>query len=203
MTARLAECLPSRRLDLWGPLGNGFPPLPAEHLIMVAGGIGQTPFMALSREYTGLRQYGSPARVVLPSKKITFCYGARSAEYLAGVEDFQTLGLDVRLATDDCSAGHHGFVTDVLKQVLTESRTQIAAGKCRVVCCGPEKMMEAVSEITHSAGVPCQVSLETPMACGIGICFTCVAKVREPDGSWDYRRTCVEGPIFDAEELVW
>jgi dihydroorotate dehydrogenase electron transfer subunit len=203
MTARLAECLPGRKLDLWGPLGNGFSPLPVEHLVMVAGGIGQTPFMALGREYLGLRRYGSPARVVPPSKKVTFCHGARRADYLAGVEDFRALGLDVRLATDDGSAGHHGFVTDVLKHVLTESRDQIAVRKCRVVCCGPEKMMEAVSEITHAAGVACQVSLETPMSCGIGICFTCVAKVKQPDGSWDYRRTCVEGPIFEAEEIVW
>ncbi len=203
MTARLASFQAGQRLDLWGPLGNGFPPLPVEQLIMVAGGIGQTPFMALGREFLGLREYGSPARVVPKSKKVTFCYGARRAEYLAGVEDFRALGLDVRLATDDGSTGHHGLVTDVLRQVLTESRNQIAARTCRVVCCGPEKMMEAVSETSHSAAVPCQVSLETPMACGIGICFTCVAKVKQPDGDWDYRRTCVEGPVFNAAEIVW
>jgi dihydroorotate dehydrogenase electron transfer subunit len=64
-------------------------------------------------------------------------------------------------------------------------------------------MMEAVAEVALRFKVPCQVSLETPMACGIGICFTCVAKVRQSDGSWDYKRTCVEGPIFDAEQIVW
>ena len=64
-------------------------------------------------------------------------------------------------------------------------------------------MMEAVSRITNEAGVPCQVSLETPMACGIGICFSCVARVRLDDGQWDYKRTCVEGPVFDAEKIVW
>ena len=63
--------------------------------------------------------------------------------------------------------------------------------------------MEAVAEIALHYQVPCEVSLETPMACGIGICFTCVAKVRQPDGTWDYKRTCVEGPVFDAEKIVW
>ncbi len=63
-------------------------------------------------------------------------------------------------------------------------------------------MMHAVSLIAEERGVPCQVSLETPMACGIGICFTCVAKVRDEQG-WDYKRTCVEGPIFDACKIDW
>jgi dihydroorotate dehydrogenase electron transfer subunit len=64
-------------------------------------------------------------------------------------------------------------------------------------------MMEAVAEIAARHGVPCQVSLETPMACGIGICFTCVAKVRDAHGEWDYKRTCVEGPVFEAGQIVW
>ena len=64
-------------------------------------------------------------------------------------------------------------------------------------------MMEAVAELCHAAAARCLVSLETPMACGIGICFSCVAKVRQPDGGWDYKRTCVEGPIFDAGKLEW
>jgi dihydroorotate dehydrogenase electron transfer subunit len=59
-----------------------------------------------------------------------------------------------------------------------------------------------VARIAREADVPCEVSLETPMACGVGICFTCVAKVRQP-GGWDYKRTCVEGPVFDAERLEW
>ncbi len=64
-------------------------------------------------------------------------------------------------------------------------------------------MMEAVAELCAGQGVPCEVSLETPMACGIGICFSCVARVRDEQGSWDYRRTCVEGPVFDAASIVW
>ena len=63
--------------------------------------------------------------------------------------------------------------------------------------------MEAVAAVAEQHRVPCQVSLETPMACGIGICFTCVAKVRDASGDWDYKRTCVEGPVFDAEAIEW
>ena len=126
------------------------------------------------------------------------CYGGRSAELLAGVEDFKQLGVDVRIATDDGSLGHHGLVTDVLSRVLAESEQE-----CQVVCCGPEPMMEAVAKVTANADVPCRVSLETPMACGIGICFTCVAKVRDDSGEWDYKRTCVDGPVFDAELIEW
>jgi dihydroorotate dehydrogenase electron transfer subunit len=62
-------------------------------------------------------------------------------------------------------------------------------------------MMAATASIARELTVPCQVSLETPMACGIGICFSCVAKIRDASGDWDYRRTCVEGPVFDAEDV--
>ena len=210
LTSRLWQLQPGQRLDVWGPLGNGFchhspltthhspGPIPTEHLIMVAGGIGQTPFLALAQEALHKKRYGDPPRDAPRALRVTFCYGARTADYLAGVEDFQRLGIDVRLATDDGSRGHRGFVTDLLKQVLAEHH-----GRPRIVCCGPEPMMEAVAKIAHAAQVPCQVSLETPMACGIGICFTCVAKVKQPAGGWDYKRTCVEGPVFDAEAIEW
>jgi dihydroorotate dehydrogenase electron transfer subunit len=198
MTSRLAMFTPGQSLEVWGPLGNGFAPQPVEHLIMAAGGIGQTPFVAVAQESLGLRVYGDPPRQVAPADRVTLCYGARSAEYLAGVEDFQRLGVEVHISTDDGTCGHHGLVTDLLREQL------VAAGQSvRIDCCGPEPMMEAVTEIAQEFEVPCRVSLETPMACGIGICFSCVAKVRIEDGEWDYKRTCVEGPVFEAGEIVW
>lgn len=197
-TGLLAESEPGRSLDVWGPLGNGFPIDPTEHLIMVAGGIGQTPFLMLGQEYLGARQFGEPPRTAPPAKRVTICYGARTASLLAGVEDFERAGFDVRICTDDGSRGHHGLVTDVLRQVLDESSLTP-----RIVTCGPEVMMEAVTKVAATAGVPCQVSLETPMACGIGICFTCVAKVVDENGDWDYKRTCVEGPVFDGAKIQW
>ena len=146
------------KASIWGPLGNGFPPPNADHLMLVAGGIGQTPFLAVAREALGLRVVrpsaaGRPRR----PRRVTLCYGVRSAEYLAGLEDFALPGLDVRLATDDGTRGHHGFVTDLLKQALAgDDRPD------RVYCCGPEPMMHATARICEQAGVACWLSLESP-----------------------------------------
>ena len=196
MTGLLAKVKPGAPVDAWGPLGNGFAVRPVEHLVMVAGGIGQTPFPAMAREYLGLHCYGHPPRQVPRAKKVTLCYGVRSSEYLAGVDDFQRLGVEVHLSTDDGSAGHHGLVTDVARSVLERS-----ASACRMVCCGPEPMLATVAVLSRELNVPCEVSLERSMACGIGACFSCVAKVRDASGNWDYRRTCVEGPVFDAADV--
>lgn len=197
-TSRLAAAKPGTKLIVWGPLGNGFPIAEAKHLVMVAGGIGQTPFPAVAREALGLRKYGEPARSVPRAEKVTLCYGARTAELLAGLDDFAALGVEVRIATDDGSRGHHGLVTEVLQRLLSESPQ-----KPQIFTCGPEPMLAAVSKVAIGAEAACQVSLETPMACGIGICFSCVAKVSDEQGGWDYRRTCVEGPVFEARQLVW
>ena len=202
---KLTSLMPSwnigEEVSLWGPLGNGFPVVPkgTRHLMFVAGGIGQTPFLAMTREALGQRQYGCPTResTVRP-QNLSLCYGARSAEYLAGLNDFAIDGLDLQIATDDGSRGHHGFVTELLKQSL--------ASDCPpdlIYCCGPEPMMHAVQTIATDANVACWLSLETPMACGIGICFSCVAKIQQEDGSWDYRRTCLEGPVFPAAKIVF
>ncbi len=223
LTGRLAECRQGDRLEIWGPLGNGFTVTGGKRLVMVAGGIGQTPFLALARECLGKRSYGEPSQprgspggptadgivaasgaITLakrqPSSRVTLCYGVRKSALLAGVDDFRDLGVDVRLATEDGSVGRRGLVTDLLDEVWA---TEVAdpANETQVVACGPEKMLEAVAERCLTRGVPCQISLETPMACGIGICFSCVVRVRDDTGGWDYRRTCVEGPVFDAAKI--
>ena len=185
------------RVEVWGPLGNGFPLPETERLLLVAGGIGNTPFLATGREALGARRYGQPLRVpALLPKQTTFCYGVRSKEYLAGLDEFAKLGLPVRIATDDGSAGHHGFVTDLVREQLTGAERPTA-----IYCCGPEPMMHAVSRLAAQHSVPCWLSLETPMACGFGACFSCVTRVKLPEGGWDYRRTCIEGPIFPADQL--
>lgn len=183
--------------EVWGPLGNGFPPPPAGRLLLVAGGIGQTPFLAIAREALGKRQYGQPARQPhTPAQQVTLCYGVRSKEYLAGLEDFASVGLDVQIATDDGTYGHKGYVTDLLRAELDR-----VVPDTTVYCCGPEPMMHAVAKLCAERQVTCYLSLETPMACGFGACFSCVTKVRQEDNSWDYRRVCVEGPIFKAADL--
>jgi len=196
VTGQLATMGAGGLLEVWGPLGNGFPSRPTSHLVMVAGGIGQTPFLTLAREVLGLRTYGDPPRQAARVERVTLCYGARTAESLASVADFRGCGVDIRLATEDGSEGHRGLVTDLIRPVVEES-----AATCRIVCCGPEAMMAATAQLARELGVPCEVSLESPMACGVGICFSCVAKIRDGQGQWDYRRTCVEGPVFNAEAV--
>ena len=196
MTRLLPELAAGSRLEVWGPLGNGFPPTPTEHLVMVAGGIGQTPFLTLAREHLGLHAYGDPPRQVPRARQVTLCYGVLSLDDLACVEDFRRAGVAIQLSTDDGSLGHRGLVTELIRPVVEKS-----AWACRIVCCGPEAMMEATSEIARELGLPCQVSLESPMACGIGICFSCVTKIRDASGGWDYRRTCVEGPVFEVGDV--
>jgi dihydroorotate dehydrogenase electron transfer subunit len=184
--------------EIWGPLGNGFPPPRSGHLMLVAGGIGQTPFLAVAREALGLRRYGRPARE-LPEqpRRVSMCYGVRSADYLAGLDDFALDGLELHLATDDGSRGRHGFVTQLLAEAFGTDHPPD-----QVYCCGPEPMMHAVSELCAREQTPCWLSLESPMACGIGACFSCVTRVRTEEGGWDFLRTCVEGPVFEADRLV-
>ncbi len=198
LTSLMSQWSDGDEVSIWGPLGNGFPIPDCRHLICVAGGIGQTPFLGVAREALGLTTYGNPARqMARRPESVSLCYGVRSKNYLAGVDEFTIDGLDLKIATDDGSFGHHGFVTDLLKRRLASNRDGV-----HVYCCGPEPMMKAVAEICKQQCIPCWLSLETPMACGFGACFSCVTKVVEPDGSWDYRRTCVEGPVFKAEQLV-
>jgi dihydroorotate dehydrogenase electron transfer subunit len=196
LTGLLAERKPGDGVEVWGPLGNGFPDLSGlDHVGLVAGGIGQTPFLAYIRELLGSRGYGG--RSPHPSvQRVSFYYGVRSADFLAGVEDFQAAGALVHLATDDGSFGFKGFVTQLLEQ---HERPQHLVG------CGPGPMMTALAELARRWNLPCHLSLETPMACGIGVCFSCVTKIKMPESQagWDYRRVCVDGPVFDADRLAW
>lgn len=198
LTSRLAKIETGQHVDVWGPLGNGFPTDSCDHLIMAAGGIGQTPFLALGAEALGNRTFADRSSGY--ASRVTLLYGVRTSDLAAGESDFANAGIDVDLCTDDGSRGTQALVPDRLAELLAK---RDMSESTRVVCCGPEIMMERVAEVCSMAEVPCQVSLETPMACGIGICFSCVAKIKQPDGAWDYKRTCVEGPVFDAEKVVW
>ncbi|MDR0609260.1 MAG: dihydroorotate dehydrogenase electron transfer subunit [Planctomycetaceae bacterium] len=199
MTERLAECRSGDPLDFWTPLGNGFSPTKAKHLIMVAGGIGQTPFLMFAEKYCHT------------DSRCTLLYGTRNIDRAVGVEDFRNLGVDVHLATDDGSAGYHGSVTDLISKVYQpEESTQI-------LCCGPRPMLHSAFRIARQLHLPCEVSLETSMSCGLGICFGCVVQCRcgkddenvsKTDNKTDhenidYRRTCLDGPVFDAYRLCW
>ena len=185
-TAALARVRRGDRLPIWGPLGNGFGPPPTGAAGFVAGGIGQTPFLALGRAWLGRATYGGAPSSVTRSTSATLLYGVRTADLAAGVADFEAAGVAVELATDDGSTGHHGFVTDLLAR-----RLEGGERPSKVVGCGPPAMLRALTRLVERYGTPCDLSLENHMACGFGACFSCVAPIRQPDGSTDLRRVCV------------
>jgi dihydroorotate dehydrogenase electron transfer subunit len=193
MTASLSTRRPGDLVEVWGPLGNGFPdPASEEHVGLVAGGIGQTPFLAYVRELLGQRGYAQrPAQRLV--NRVSLYYGVRTADLAAGVDDFREAGAALHLASDDGSLGFRGFVTQLLE-------THAPPG--HLVGCGPEPMLKALTALARRWHVPCHLSLETPMACGLGICFSCVTRVRT-ESTWDYRRVCLDGPVFDSALLAW
>ena len=202
MTGRLCQIELGTKLEWWGPLGNGWQAVtaglpcredgyPYDHLIMAAGGIGYTPFYLLAQECATLSN----------PPKLTLLYGARTKTRLADLSDFQKLGIQVRIATDDGTEGEKGNVADLLNAAVAES---FPCQKTVIAACGPHPMLAAVFHTAEQLGnIPCYTSLETPMSCGMGLCFGCVIEYRGDDGKPDYRRTCIDGPVFDAYRLYW
>lgn len=203
MTGLMSNWKAGEKVELWGPLGNGFPVFEGNHLLCVGGGIGYTPFLAVARETLQQRQYGADDDRYQKgpnAKRVTLCYGSQTKAARADLSDFEELSnLDIKISTDDGSEGHHGLVTDLVQQMFDLPESERPDG---VYCCGPEPMMYAVARLCFAANIPCWLSLETPMACGFGACFSCVTKVNVEGGGWDYRRTCVEGPVFPAATLA-
>src|SRR5262249_3586221 len=129
------------------------------------------------------------------ARHVSLYYGVRTADLAAGADDFRDAGAEVHLASDDGSLGFKGFVTDLLARRASEGSLPQ-----HIVGCGPEPMLKALARLAARLNVPCHLSLETPMACGLGVCFSCVTKVKTADG-WDYKRVCLDGPVFDATSL--
>lgn len=201
MTRLLANSRLGDVVEVWGPLGQPFPDYSdLDCLLLVVGGIGYTPMVSLARRVLGTKGYAgaTPRREV---RRVVCFYGARRADLLAGVDDLTEAGVELHLATEDGSAGTRGLVTDLVRAFLADQSRP--GEQIRLVGCGPEPMLRALAALAAELREPCDVSLETPMACGTGLCFSCVTKVRLPEGGWDYRRVCVEGPTFAADSLVW
>ncbi|MBA2389558.1 MAG: dihydroorotate dehydrogenase electron transfer subunit [Geodermatophilaceae bacterium] len=185
-TAWLVRVEPGASLDVVGPLGRPFRlPPEAGTAVLVAGGYGSAPMFDLARR---LRAGGSAVHMVI---------GAGSAERLFGVDEAHAVADSVVVLTDDGSRGIQGLVTRPLPQLLGP------AGASMVYACGPMAMLEAVGAAAASHDVPCQVAVEESMACGIGVCMTCVLPVIGADGRTRMLRSCVEGPVFDAERIRW
>lgn len=180
-TRWLARLAPGDEVDVLGPLGRSFsPPRPGERLALVGGGVGVAPLARYAETHAG--HFEAIVRM-----------GFRSAGDVSGLEPFEAAGLTTDLYTEDGSTGHEGRVTQDLARDLT------GGGVTRVLTCGPTPMMAAVAAIARELDLPCEASLERPMACGIGICLACV--VPTPGG--DTLRSCCEGPVMDAREVAW
>ena len=195
---------PGDTVDLLGPLGNGFPnPLSSPfdkggqrglNIIMVAGGIGIAPFYLLAKSY----------QLSAISSKLLF--GGRGKDDLPGLEDFQKMDSTMDISTEDGSIGKKGLVTDLLKKELLKKGNHI------VYACGPKGMLKEVAGIAEKADVPCYVSLDNAMACGIGACLGCAVKIRSQESEvrsqksktfGPYKMVCSDGPVFDAREIAW
>jgi len=184
-TAALAQLAPGTVCGVMGPLGNGYAvPDDDEIPVMIAGGYGAAAM------YLVAKRAKHPGILLL---------GARSAADLILDEEYRKLGCEVRIATNDGSAGRKGLVTALLEEVLQSS----AAPRCRFYACGPTPMLLAAGRMLLAAGRgDAELSLDQHMCCGVGACFACVVKVRDGE-SWRYSRSCKEGPVYPASEVYY
>jgi len=181
-TQRLRLHEPGQRVHIWGPLGSHFPLPEGERVVLVGGGVGVPPLVYWA-EYL--------AALTVPMEVIALI-GAARGEFLVGMDHFRRARADVRVATDDGSAGHHGYVTELLPELLEGVRTSVYA-------CGPMPMLAAVARITEAQEVPAHLALEAPMACGMGACLGCTVPLR----AGGFARVCTEGPVFSASAIAW
>ncbi|MBL8928738.1 MAG: hypothetical protein JNL54_01315 [Kineosporiaceae bacterium] len=212
----LTQRRPGTSLDVIGPLGGPFPPAPRRAgVVLVGGGYGAAPLLWFAEELIARGRAASTVQLVL---------GAASQDRLAGVEQARALGAGVHVTTDDGSAGIAGRVTAAVPAALAAARREApresrpapgsapAAGSgsaetagppVEVYACGPMAMLRAVSEVAAEHGSPTWCAVEESMACGVGVCMTCVLPIRGADGVVRNLRTCTDGPTFDARAIVW
>jgi dihydroorotate dehydrogenase electron transfer subunit len=179
-TLLLSKKKEGEEIALIGPLGTGYRP-PEGDFVAVAGGIGIASLFPLVKSNRG---------------RAHLFYGGRDACELVMLEELRTVARKVDVTTDDGSVGMKGLVTEALRSYLAESR--VSGDTMPVYACGPSGMLRTVAEICLSRDITCYVSLEERMACGVGACVGCVAMT-----TGGYRRVCVDGPVFDAREIVW
>lgn len=176
-TAELAGFQPGDAIEILAPLGHGFPLEPSKRTLLVGGGIGVPPLLGIAAEL------GENAVAAL---------GFRSREAVILEEDFQAAGAKTLIATDDGSYGFHGLVTALAEHEEFEA----------VCACGPAPMLKAVRALAERRGVPCYLSLEERMACGIGACLGCAVQLLDEAGKPYYGHVCKDGPVFDSRKVV-
>ena len=193
-TRELAGLRLGERLDCFGPLGNGFDHSGEQRdVAIVAGGVGIASVLLSAQ---ALHRQGARVRLY---------YGARSAGRLVEAQRFADAGCELHLATDDGSAGHHGFVTELLADASDHPQAMIA--------CGPTPMLRAVARIAEQHNIPTQLSLEETFACGVGGCWGCTVPLDSNSAQAPafpptangvvHARICTDGPVFWAHELKW
>ncbi|MBU1125101.1 MAG: dihydroorotate dehydrogenase electron transfer subunit [Candidatus Omnitrophica bacterium] len=186
-------------LDIIGPLGHGFDlrnlyPV-TRNPILVAGGMGVAPlfFLAETLGQGPRKRHALHARVLI---------GGRTKEQILCENEFKSCGCRVEIATDDGSRGFKGKVTELLERMLRPpnpvSRIPSPESRIPIYACGPRPMLREISRLASVYHISAQLSLEEHMSCGIGACLGCVVKTRT-----GYQRVCKEGPVFNAEEIVW
>jgi len=174
------------KVDVVAPLGRPFP-IPTEPVacVLVGGGYGSAPLFWLADV---LRERGCHVEMVL---------GAASEDRLFGVVEARRSADGVTVTTDDGSAGRRGWVSDVLPEIITRTSAAVVYG------CGPMGMLRSITEVATAHGAVAQVAVEESMACGVGVCMTCVMPVRGKDGTTRMVRSCVEGPVFRGDRVRW
>jgi dihydroorotate dehydrogenase electron transfer subunit len=171
-------------IDVLGPLGNGFSSIKGmRDVFIVAGGIGVASLYYL---VVDLAKKGGVNPIVF--------LGGCSAQDILCKEDLEALGAEVRITTEDCSLGEEGFVTLLVENALESDRRPDI-----IYACGPQAMLKKLGDIAVKYDVPCQVSLETVMACGFGVCLGCA--VGKADNSGTYWHACTDGPVFDSRTV--
>ncbi|AKJ65286.1 dihydroorotate dehydrogenase electron transfer subunit [Kiritimatiella glycovorans] len=186
-TEAMRRLEPGSIADLLGPLGNGFPSPSGDRRTLLAGG-----------GYGGAALYRLAERAPAPGDVFL---GGRTDRELVAAREFEQLGWTVHTATEDGSAGRKGLVTDLLRDALESG----SAASSEIFACGPIGMMRAVAGLAAASACPAWVSLDRTMACGVGACQTCVIRVVDttrPEG-WRWARCCREGPVFEAQDVLW
>ena len=186
-TSMLADLHETDQLDILGPLGKGFVPGAADGVkLIVGGGVGLAPLYMLAKD-------------LAKQSDVRLFAGGRTRDDILCITEFERLGVECYVATEDGSLGKCGLVTEALVSSL-----QSAGNGASIFACGPHGMLKAVAGIAANHGIPCQVSLEGYMACGVGACLGCVTPGNKHGADTpDYRCVCAEGPVFDGKELGW
>ena len=157
---------------------------------LVGGGVGIPPLYHFAQYFL--------KSGFISKKNICVFLGARRRSLLLCEKDFEKLDVDVKISTDDGSKGRKGFVTELLEDFLKDRGTPAT----RIFTCGPTPMLKAVSIVSQKYEVPCEVSVEVPMACGFGACLGCAIEIDDLKGR-RFAMACTEGPVFQAKEVIW